>query len=181
MNKIPKKNINLNLPALQKKGKRDIKLFAYYKYPIKNYPEGREQFSISLKNSDIIISGGISTNMKYLSIYSLNLLKIEWEKINQNLQIDNRYGLTALTLNNKLYIFGGKTKYSTTSVLNGLEVFSFNNNTHPSNFLSGDSPENRRNHIAIFIGAQMFIHGGINENGKVLNDSYIKYTSIKME
>ena len=173
LNKIPKKNINLNLPALQKKGKRDIKLFAYYKYPIKNYPEGREQFSISLKNSDIIISGGISTNMKYLSIYSLNLLKIEWEKINQNLQIDNRYGHTALTLNNKLYIFGGKTKYSTTSVLNGLEVFSFNNNTYSSNFLNGDSPENRRNHIAIFIGAQMFIHGGINENGKVLNDSYL--------
>ena len=177
LNKIPNKkkdiNINLNLPSLQRKGQKDIKLFSYYKYPIKNYPEGREQFSICIKNSDIIITGGISSNMKYLSIYSLNLLKIEWEKISQNLQLDNRYGHTALSLNNKLYIFGGKTKYSNSSVLNGLEVFSFHNNSYSNNVVSGDNPENRRNHIAAFIGAQMFIHGGINENGKVLNDSYL--------
>ena len=175
LNKISKKkkDMNLNLPSLQRKDKKDLKLFSYFKYPIKNYPEGREQFSICIKNSDIIITGGISSNMKYLSIYSLNLLKIEWEKINQNLQLDNRYGHTALSLNNKLYIFGGKTKYSTSSILNGLEVFSFQNNSYSNNTISGDNPENRRNHIAAFIGAQMLIHGGINENGKVLNDSYL--------
>ena len=163
----------INLPSLQQKGKTELKLFSYYKYPIKCYPEGREQFSICINNNDIIITGGISTNMKYFSIWSLNILKLEWEKLNQNLQMDNRYGHTGLALNNKLYIYGGKTKYSNSSILNGLEIFSFSNNTYLSNISSGEMPENRRNHISIFIGSNMFIHGGINENGKILNDSYI--------
>ena len=163
----------INLPSLQQKGKKELKLFCYYKYPIKYYPEGREQYSICMNNNNIIIIGGISTNMKYLSIWSLNILKLEWEKINPNLQMDNRYGHTALALNNKLYIYGGKTKYSNSSILNGLEIFSFNNNSYISNISSGEIPENRRNHISIFIGANMLIHGGINENGKILNDSFI--------
>ena len=168
------KKKEINLPSLIQKGKKEeLKLFSYCKYPVKDYPEGREQFSICFKNRDIIITGGISSNMKNLSIWSLDILKLEWEKINQNFQIDNRYGHTALALNNKLYIFGGKTKYSNSWVLNGLEIFSFNNNNYIHNNEGGVHPENRRNHIAIFIGQQMFIHGGINENGKVLNDSYI--------
>ena len=81
ISKINKKK-EINLPTLQQKGKNDLQLFSYYKYPIKNFPEGREQFSICLKNSDIIITGGISSNMKYLSIWSLNILNLEWEKIN---------------------------------------------------------------------------------------------------
>ena len=163
----------INLPTLQQKGKKELKLFCYYRYPIKCYPEGREQFSICMNNNDIIITGGISTNMKHFSIWSLNILKLEWEKINQNLPMNNRYGHTALALNNKLYIFGGKTKYSNSSIINGLEIFSFTNNSYLSNISSGEMPEYRRNHISIFIGTNMFIHGGINENGKILNDSYI--------
>ena len=172
ISKINKKK-EINLPTLKQKGKNDLQLFSYYKYPIKNFPEGREQFSICLKNSDIIITGGISSNMKYLSIWSLNILNLEWEKINPNIQIENRYGHTALALNNKLYIFGGKTKYSNTSVINGLDIFSFQNNSFLNISIQGERPENRRNHIAIFIGNQMLIHGGINENGKVLNDTYL--------
>ena len=48
-----------------------LKLFTYYKYPNKNFPEGREQFSLFMKGSEIIISGGITTNMKALSIWGL--------------------------------------------------------------------------------------------------------------
>ena len=115
--------------------------------------------------------------MKYLSIWSLNILNLEWEKIIPKIQIENRYGHTALALNNKLYIYGGKTKYLNTSVINGLDIFSFNNNSFINNDISGERPENRRNHIAIFIGSQMLIHGGINENDKVLSDSYLLNTN----
>ena len=173
ISKLNKKK-EINLPTLQQKGKKELTLFAYYKYPLKNFPEGREQFSICNKNSNIIIiTGGITSNMKYLSLWSLNILKLEWEKINPNIQIENRYGHTALSLNNKLYIFGGKTKYSNLSVINGLDIYSFNNNTFLNHNIQGESPEKRRNHIAIFIGSQMLIHGGINENGKILNDTYL--------
>ena len=37
-------------------------LFTYYKYPNKNFPEGREQFSLYSKGNEIIISGGIAIN-----------------------------------------------------------------------------------------------------------------------
>ena len=167
-----KKNI-VNLPTLKQKGKKDLKLFSFFQYPSKNFPEGREQFSIGIRNSEIIISGGISTNMKNLSIWSLDIQKLEWEKINPKIQIENRYGHTALAINNKLYIYGGKTKYSNSSVINGLEIFCFNSNSYSNQGIGGESPENRRNHIAVFIGSQMLIHGGINESGKVLNDTHL--------
>ena len=38
----------------------------------------------------------------------LNIPKLEWEKISQNNPLENKYGHTALALNNKLYIFGEK-------------------------------------------------------------------------
>lgn len=168
-----KKKKEVHLPTLKQKGKVELKLFCYYKYPIKNFPEGREQFSICRKNSEIIISGGICSNMKTLSIWSLNMQKLEWEKIAQNNPLENRYGHTALAINNKLYIYGGKTKYSTSSVLNGLEIFSFNNNNYSNINPSGGSPQNRKNHISVLVGSQILIHGGINELGKVLSDTYI--------
>jgi len=171
---LSNKKKDVHLPTLQQKGKKDLKLFSYYKYPVKNFPEGREQFSICRKNSEIIITGGISSNMKFLPIWSLNIPKLEWEKISQNNPLENRYGHTALALNNKLYIFGGKTKYATSSILNGLEIYSFNSNTFSNNNnIGGERPENRKSHIAVFVGTQMLIHGGINETGKVLNDAYI--------
>ena len=175
---IPLLNSNkkkeVNLPTLLRKDKNKLKLYSYYKYPVKNSPEGREQFSICIKNSDIVITGGISSNMKYFSIWSLNIPKLEWEKINNNYPLENRYGHTALALNNKLYIYGGKTKYSNASIINGLDIFSFNNNTFlNNNNVGGERPENRRNHIALLVGAQMLIHGGINDNGKILNDTHI--------
>ena len=58
-----------------------VKLFTYYKYPNKNFPEGREQFSLFSRGSDIIISGGITINMKTLTIWNLNLEKLEWKKL----------------------------------------------------------------------------------------------------
>ena len=168
------KKREVNLPNLLRKEKNRLRLYSYFKYPVKNYPEGREQFSICIKNSDIIITGGISTSMKHLSIWSLNIPKLEWEKVNYNNPSENRYGHTALALNNKLYIYGGKTKYANSSVLNGLDIFSFNNNSFSNNnIIEGEHPENRRNHIALLVGMQMLIHGGINEDGKVLNDTYI--------
>ena len=72
------KDIASTLPHIPQNG--NLKLLSYYKYPNKNFPEGREQFSVFLRNNEIIISGGISSNMKSLTIWSLNLEKLEWKK-----------------------------------------------------------------------------------------------------
>jgi len=170
---LAKKKKSLNILSILEKNKKDLKLFSYYKYPLKNFPEGREQFSVCRQDNDIIISGGISTNMKTLSIWRLNIPLLEWKKINPENGIENRYGHTALSLNNKLYIFGGKTKYLNTSYMNGLDIFSFSEKKMLNNTIYGEKPENRKSHIAVFVGPQMLIHGGINEEGKTLDDSYL--------
>ena len=150
-----------------------VKLFTYYKYPNKNFPEGREQFSLFSRGSEIIISGGITINMKTLTIWNLNLEKLEWKKININGYSFNRYGHTGVFYQNKIYFFGGKIKYQKNSMTCGLEVFSFSDNQFTSPSPGKLVPEPRRNHIAELLGNQMFIFGGITNSNEVLNDCFL--------
>ena len=170
---IAKKKKSVNILSYLEKEKKDLKFFSYYKYPVKNFPEGREQFSICRQDNDIIISGGISTKMKTLDIWRLNLTTLEWKKVKTENAIENRYGHTALSLSNKLYIFGGRTKYLNTSYMNNLDIFSFTEKKIINSQICGEKPENRKSHIAVFVGPQMLIHGGINDEGKILDDSYL--------
>ena len=64
-----------------------------------------------MRNNKIFISGGISSNMKSLSIWLLNLEKLEWKKLQINGLFANRYNHTGNIYQNKIYFFGGKTKY----------------------------------------------------------------------
>ena len=165
------KDISSILPHIPPNG--NLKLLSYYKYPNKNFPEGREQFSVFIKNNEIIISGGISSNMKSLSIWSLNLEKLEWKKLQTNGQLANRYGHTGIVFQNKLILFGGKTKYLNMTYLCGLEIYSISDHSFNSPSVGKISPETRKNHIAELLGNQMFIHGGLNESNEILNDCYL--------
>ena len=100
------KDVTPNLPHIPQNG--ILKLLAYYKYPNKNFPEGREQFSLFMRNNEIIISGGISSNMKNLTIWLLNLDKLEWAKLKINGLIANRYGHTGIIYQNKVFFLGEK-------------------------------------------------------------------------
>jgi hypothetical protein len=55
-----------------------------------------------------------------------------------------------------------------------LEVFNLEDKiwTTPQ-IVSKNMVQLRRNHVAKVIGHQMFIHGGINENGEYLSDSFL--------
>ena len=150
-----------------------LRLFAYYRYPNRNFPEGKEQFSIFLKDKDkqIIISGGLSAYMKGMTIWSLDLEKLEWNKVPQDSPTNNRFGHTSIIYQNKIYLFGGRTKYGGSFVSPGLEIFSLNDKCYLNHDQEGGiMPELRKNHIAELIGNQMLIHGGINENNQVLGD-----------
>ena len=150
-----------------------FKLFTYYKYPNKNFPEGREQFSLFSKGNEIIISGGITINMKTLTIWSLNLEKLEWKKININGYSYNRYGHTGIYYQNKIYFFGGKIKYQKNSMTCGLEVFNFQDGQFTAPSAGKLIPEPRRNYTAELLGNQIFIFGGITNTNEVLNDCFL--------
>ncbi len=150
-----------------------LRLFSYYRYPNKNFPEGKEQFSMFLKDKEIIICGGLSAFMKGMSIWSLNLEQLEWVKIPQKSPTNNRFGHTNVIYQNKIFLFGGRTKYGGAFVSPGLEIFSLTENAFTNQDPEGNIfPEPRKNHIAELIGNQMLIHGGLNESNEILNDCY---------
>ena len=159
------------LPSIPNTG--ELKLFSYFKYPIKNFPESREQFSICEKNKNIILTGGISTKMKEMNIWSLNIKKIQWTKIPILGRKSNcRFGHTTINYQQKIYFYGGRIKYKNTSILVGLEIYSFiDKKFYIPSIL--DEPPERRDHIAIKINDQMLIHGGIGINNKILSDCYL--------
>ena len=170
--KRDKKEEATPLPILTHTG-GNLRLFSYYRYPNKNFPEGKEQFSMFLKDKEIIICGGLSAFMKGMSIWTLNLEKLEWVKTPQKSPTNNRFGHTGVIYQNKIFLFGGRTKYGASFVSPGLEIFSLTENAFTNQDPEGNIfPEPRKNHIAELIGNQMLIHGGLNESNDVLNDCY---------
>ena len=150
-----------------------VQLYAYYRYPNRNFPEGREQFSIffSNNNNKIYICGGLTVKMTAMSIWSLNMEKLEWYKVPQKEYTHNRFGHTSIVYQNKIYFYGGRAKIEKGVYYPGLEVFGLNEGLYYKPILGKiNSPIARRNHIALLIDEQIFIHGGISEDNDVLND-----------
>ena len=162
----------LNDLTNKQKKEGTVRLYSYYRYPNKNFPEGREQFSLFVYNNNrIYICGGLAVKMNYMSIWCLNMDKLEWNKIKQNEYISNRFGHTAIIYQNKIYFYGGRAKIEKGLHYCGLEIFSLNDGNYYKPVLGKIySPELRRNHIALLIDEQIFIHGGITENNEILNE-----------
>jgi hypothetical protein len=49
-----------------------LKLFAYFRYSNKNFPEAREQFSFNSNQAEIVLVGGIGSNLKNNFVWTLN-------------------------------------------------------------------------------------------------------------
>ena len=122
---------------------------------------------------------GLSAFMRGMPIWALDLEKLEWNKISHDSQSNNRFGHTSIIFQNKIYLFGGRTKYGNSFVSPGLEIFSLNDKSFISHDPEGGIiPEPRKNHIAELVGNQMLIHGGIRENNQVLGDCYYLNLSL---
>ena len=160
-----------SLPKIQKSLK-EIKLFSYFKYSPKIFPEGKEQFSLCSKGKYLYLSGGLSTYMKQMAIWSLNMETIEWSKLPSVNTTNCRFGHTSVYYQNKIYFYGGRIKVEKASMLVGLEIYSLNENIFVFTNVKG-GPNKRRNHIAEVIGNLMLIHGGIGENNEILDDCYL--------
>ncbi len=154
-------------------GQEQLKLFSYYRYPNRNFPEGREQFSLGLRGADIVLSGGMSAQMKQMSIWQLNVESLEWKKIRTENFTNCRFGHSGIIFQNKIYYFGGRTKFSNTSLSTGFELFSFSDGTFSTPTVAGKTPELRRNHVAELMGTQMIIHGGVSDTNEILNDVFL--------
>ena len=159
------------LPKLEKSIK-EIKLFSYFKYPPKIFPEGKEQFGLCSKGKYLYLSGGLSTYMRQMPIWSLNMETLEWTKLPSINYTNARFGHTSVCYQNKIYFYGGRIKVEKASMLVGLEIYSFSENSFIYSNVKG-GPNKRRNHIAEVIGNLMLIHGGVGEDNEILDDCYL--------
>ena len=192
-----KKSSTLNLNLLPKLNSKDnsiyVELFGtYIANGSKNFPEGREQFSLSSDMFDVILFGGITTNkshdlwsldpsnLKYLIIH---IGAYEWKKIiPENQSANTRFGHTAIIHQKKLILFGGNVKLPNSgNYLQDLEIFNIEDKLW--NFpvvYTKSTLKLRKYHIAELLGNEMFVHGGMDEDSEVLNDcAYYSITNQK--
>ena len=171
-----KKGIS-DLPRVIKNDEKieKIRLFAYYQYPYKNFPEGREQFSLFYNNNNrLYLCGGLTVNSTGLNFWCLNLENLEWNKLPQKESLYNRFGHTAVLYQNKIVFFGGRIKTEFGFLFQGLDIFSISDGIYYKPKMGRiNAPKLRRNHIAELINEQLLIYGGVTENNEVLNDCYL--------
>ena len=164
---------------------KEIKFYSFLKYPNKNFPEGREQFSITLKDeNELLLFGGITSAINSNYIWNLNLESLEWKKISYNNIYQYhfiRYGHNSFYYNNSFYIYGGKIKYLDSEEFCDFTIFKFNNNKWLNPEIYGKKkPLLRRNFIGELIGNYYIIHGGISFTGEIISDVYILSINDKL-
>ena len=154
--------------------KGSVYLLCGFFRPAKIFPETREEFCMDydpLSNCIYLFSGN-SCNIDSNQIWKFNSNNYTWTSLKSNNYIaEARKGHSGLFYKNKYYIFGGQFLHN--KLFAQLDIYNFETNTWINGNLNFLFFKLRRNHICCQIGPQMFIHGGIDENGEVLDDSYL--------
>ena len=156
-----------------------VQLLVKLIYPNNNFPESREQFVFAQNERDILLHGGLVSNKSNL-LWKFIPNAFRWKRIDlKSINMEPRYGHTGVIYNRKLFIFGGR--YLNLPLMGDVDVFNLDTKTWTTPPLQTYAKlKLRRNHVAISVGNQMFVHGGIDENGNYLNDCYLlNYNPIK--
>ena len=162
--------------------KKDEKYLLYNKmeYPNKNFPESRSEFIFIQEGKEIILHGDYNVSRRY-NLWKFNPNQKCWISIEPiGIKSEIRYAHTGVLHFKNLYLFGGKNFRGTN--FSDLEIFNFDKKNWIFPKLGGKQVPLRRNHVACGIGNNMFIHGGIREENKYLDDIYIfNYKLLKWE
>ena len=138
-------------------------------------PESREEFSLNhdpISNNLFLFSG----NSSYIDsplLWKFNLLNFNWEPIKPPSNVmEKRSGHTGIIYKSKLIIFGGRFLHNT--ALGNVDIYNIEHNYwEMNNYNTIIYLKLRRNHVACLVGQQMFVHGGIDEDGEYLDDSFL--------
>jgi hypothetical protein len=169
-NSIP--DIQLIVDSFNDKANR---LYCYYKYTCKIFPEGREQFALSSDLGKVVLWGGITSN-KNSDVWVLNPEQLEWRKLTTEMNYPpvTRFGHTGLLFEKKFIVFGGKAKNNNYTYNADLEYFNMDEKTWITPIINtANMLKLRKNHVAEIIGRQMVVHGGQTEQNEFLGDTHL--------
>lgn len=166
-------------------GSSITKLFSFYKFSTRNFPESREQFSLVVSDNILYLIGGICCAYDPDELWICDLATMIWTKIKKKTNPLIRYGHISVLdrLESKIYVYGGRTKYDklsnlimgdNTNAFCGMEYYDIKLNKWFRPLIGDETgyPPLRRNHIGEILGNQLIIHGGIDEYGDILNDVF---------
>jgi hypothetical protein len=151
----------------------------HYVYNKKLFPESREQFIWCYDGKDCVLFGGLVSNRRndiwFYDIYTQLWTKQKQEEGKKVGYL--RYGHTAILFKRKLIIFGGSAKQALVkkhSYVPEIEIYNLETNQWylPNIEIFLPSARSRKNHVACLVGTEMFVHGGLSEEGEYLDDSY---------
>jgi len=155
--------------------KGSVFLLTGYNQATKICPESREQFSLNYEpiTNYIYLFSGNSCYIGHEQLWRYNLLTYNWEALHSPSQLmEGRSGHTGIIYKSKLIIFGGR--YLNNTALAEVDIYNIDNNSWTMTQLNTSIfLKLRRNHVACLVGQQMFIHGGVDELGEYLDDSYL--------
>ena len=164
------------------------RLFCYYKYPIINFPESREQFALVLAGNILFLIGGMCCDCSLSELWLCNLINISWNKISSPADSFVKFGHTAVfdKFNSKIFVYGGRAKLDlhvtygkNKYIFCDLEYYDVKSNRWiKPELVNKNFVPQRRNHIAELIGNQLLIMGGVDENDNILNDVYFINLSV---
>ena len=168
-----KKSMSLDFTKLllSKRGEKYL-LKNKIEYPYKNFPESRSEFIFAQEGREFILYGGNNVNRKY-NLWKFNPNQKSWKSIEPTgINSEIRFAHTGVLHYRNLYIFGGKNFKGTH--FGDIEIFNLDKKCWIFPKLESNKRiPLRRNHVACLIGNAMFVHGGISEENKYLNDQYI--------
>ncbi|EAR84527.1 kelch motif protein (macronuclear) [Tetrahymena thermophila SB210] len=162
-----RKNLNQKL--------RNLRFYTYIMNDSRWKPDSRENHTLVNNNGTLFLYGGIGCEI-YKEVSALNTENWQWFDLNQDgdQPSEGRQGHSLVCYKNQLVLFGGERKYNKNVRIR--ECFSdcriFNLNTRQWTLVRqfGDFLESRRNHTACLVGKFLIIIGGVDSNGKYLND-----------
>ena len=164
------------------------KLFCYYKYPIINFPESREQFALVISGNLLFLIGGMCCDCSLGELWLCNLINISWNKISCPVDTYVKFGHTANfdKFNSKIFVYGGRAKIDmhisygkNKYIFCDLEYYDIKlNKWIKPELINKSFVPQRRNHIAELVGNQLVIMGGVDEDDNILNDVYFINLSV---
>lgn len=138
-------------------------------------PSARSQSTLTAdKDGNLILIGGVNTD-RLLDFWKCDSNTFSWKSLKVYGEFPlPRMGHSAVLYKNNIYIFGGNIEQDAKMPKEDLTVFHVDQNrVSIEKCYNKKDVKWRRNHIAGQVGYCMLIHGGIDDNGEFLSDSYI--------
>ena len=132
---------------------------------------GRYGHTLTTYENKLYIIGGRSQDLMFKRILCFDFETKSWVQASSNdeKKFGARYGHTTVVYNDKFYVFGGKN--SSNQLLNNIVVYDPKADSFTAPQINPEnSPQPRMYHAACVIDDRMFIYGGKNSKGMILDD-----------